>query len=794
MSIRKLAAAAAFCLCSCLLFCAACSGGARDNALQPVSVSPRVDAPEGAAALPGLGQLAAAPRQSSAFGLTRMGNEVDISIQPHNYNSGAGSGDFSPAYSPGGPLGGAAFALYSFDATGYAAPLTLELYWLSAPSAGQAWLGLSNFSASRWDWYAIDPAQVVQNPAGFSTDYQNGSGTSYAVLLLTGSQAASLGKIRLGPNGLPAANYTVLPGLNLVQGNPFTMDAASSFDGDGFISKYEFDFGEGAGFEDHGGDSQVQHLYVNPGSYDIRLRVTDNDGGESQLAVDSVTVYPPGSEPTVSIQLAPQRPQIGKPVTIDASASMDSDGTLVKYEFDPENDGSFVDNGSNPVYEHTYDAAGVFSPQVRVTDDDGLVGENSAPIGVGWLRTFQGLGAYADIYCTLPDAQGNTYVCGMARFEEGNSDNLEGAFILKLNANGETQWTKQFEQIYDQGLTDLAFDMDGKLWAAGYDGKLNAGTNPVLLQIDPQTGDLLLQKEVAQDCDANFPARLAIDSQNQINLGFNADFAGVRTMAVMQFLSSGALRWLRKYDTEDSGYDRIFGDICVDAADRVYFCGREAVESMGADNDGAVVCLDSNGTLQWAKRLGDSNKPEEFSGICASGSYIYACGNYSDASQQCLLAQFSAADGSLGNVISYSNSSGTMSFTSCCPDSNSGCFVSGDVDDPLTEADASVLHYSSTGIKLFELAFGESGTEEANYLCKLHQGPDGAIFWGGETPSHNTGFAALMGSSSLIMKPLADLSDVMVEPAWTISDQSYGYADLSLTEDSGGGFVMRLYP
>ncbi len=792
MSISKLNPFAV--VVSCVLLLCSC-GGSQNSAghIQPNRPAP---APSAAALLPEPSELAAAQplRAASAFPLVHEGNEMDVSIPPRNVNTPGGSADFSPAYDPGDPLGDCAWALYSFDTSAYSGELSFSLSWLSPPAAGQAWLGVANFSSLRWEWYGIDPLLPKLSLGDFSADFRNGAGASLALVLLTGSQSASLQRIRLGANLPPTPLFSELQNTSLVQGNLFTAMADGSFDSDGFISLVEFDFGDGGGFESNDTNMQRTHIYNNPGDYTVQLRLTDNDAGTATAEL-AIKVYPPGSEPAVSIQLAPQRPRIGAPVTIDASGSMDSDGSIVKYEFDPEGDGGFIDNGNNPVFENAYADAGIYGIQVRATDDSGLVGEGYAQIGVGWLRSFQGLGNYADVYCTLPDVQGNVFVCGVARLEEGNSDNLEGAFVLKLNANGEVQWMKQFEQTYDQGLTDLAFDPNGKLWAAGYDGKINAGTNPLLLQIDPETGDLLIQKEISQDCDANFPARLAVDSQGRINLGFNADFAGVRTIAVLQFLNSGALNWLRKYDTESSGYDRIFGDVCVDAADRVYLSGRDAVDSMGADSDGAVICLDGNGTLQWAKRLGDNNKLEEFTGICASGPYIYACGVYSDASQQCLLAQFNAGDGSLGNLISYSNSaSGNMAFYSCCPDTDSGCFVSGHVDDLMNESDASVLHFDSLGNIVSRLAFGEGGTEEGNYLCKIHQGLDGAVFWGGEAPSHNTGFASLMGNAGTIVKPLADLGDVLVEPAWTISDQTYGYANLSLTEDNGGGFVMCLYP
>ncbi len=62
-------------------------------------------------------------------------------------------------------------------------------------------------------------------------------------------------------------------------------------------------------------------------------------------------------------------------VTLDATASSDSDG-IVKYEFDPENTGVFIDNGANPVFNHTYTGKGSYLAVLRVTDADGYTNTN----------------------------------------------------------------------------------------------------------------------------------------------------------------------------------------------------------------------------------------------------------------------------------------------------------------------------------------------------------------------------------------------------------------------------------
>lgn len=63
--------------------------------------------------------------------------------------------------------------------------------------------------------------------------------------------------------------------------------SSCSFDPDGYIAGYQWDFGEG-GF----GYSSVDfHTYYNPGTYPVWLTVTDNEGLSSSTSLGAVWVY-----------------------------------------------------------------------------------------------------------------------------------------------------------------------------------------------------------------------------------------------------------------------------------------------------------------------------------------------------------------------------------------------------------------------------------------------------------------------------------------------------------------------
>ena len=62
---------------------------------------------------------------------------------------------------------------------------------------------------------------------------------------------------------------------NVVQSNPsFWFDASGSYDIDGQIVSYEWDFGDGTA----GSGETLAHVYQAPGTYMVTLTVTDDDG------------------------------------------------------------------------------------------------------------------------------------------------------------------------------------------------------------------------------------------------------------------------------------------------------------------------------------------------------------------------------------------------------------------------------------------------------------------------------------------------------------------------------------
>ena len=150
-----------------------------------------------------------------------------------------------------------------------------------------------------------------------------------------------------------------------------TFDASASYDPDGSIISYEWDFGDGT----TASGAVVSHAYADDGTYTATLTVTDNYGAKNST---SVTVKVNNRAPSVSIA-GPEVTSEGVEVQFEADAS-DIDGVIVAYEWD-FGDGT---TASGAVVSHAYASAGDYTVRLTVTDDDGA--KTSATHGIRVLR------------------------------------------------------------------------------------------------------------------------------------------------------------------------------------------------------------------------------------------------------------------------------------------------------------------------------------------------------------------------------------------------------------------------
>ncbi|HET7717748.1 MAG TPA: PKD domain-containing protein, partial [Bauldia sp.] len=165
-------------------------------------------------------------------------------------------------------------------------------------------------------------------------------------------------------------------------GDEVTLSAAASFDSDGEIASYRWDFSDLA--EPMEG-VEVTRAFTAPGVYTAQLTVTDDSGASNGVDVDSLRI-------AINHQpVADAGPRIftdATTITFDGTRSLDGDGNPLTYAWD-FGDGT---TGTGAIVTHTYAGGGTYPVVLTVDDGTGLrnasartaldVAINRAPVAV----------------------------------------------------------------------------------------------------------------------------------------------------------------------------------------------------------------------------------------------------------------------------------------------------------------------------------------------------------------------------------------------------------------------------
>lgn len=188
----------------------------------------------------------------------------------------------------------------------------------------------------------------------------------------------------------PTADIAYAPAAPRV-GEPVTFDASASFDFDGTLVSFAWDF-DADGVIDSP-EPVASYVFAAPGPYRVSLTVTDNAGNSDTQVIDVVVATQPAQgeaapsaspssalpsapppaaarPPVADYAYAPVAPTAGQVVAFDAAASVDFDGGIVRFAWDFDGDGAVDAEGSTARW--AFAAAGAHDVALTVTDATGL--------------------------------------------------------------------------------------------------------------------------------------------------------------------------------------------------------------------------------------------------------------------------------------------------------------------------------------------------------------------------------------------------------------------------------------
>ena len=183
----------------------------------------------------------------------------------------------------------------------------------------------------------------------------------------------------LPPNILPSSSFTVSTTTGQAP-HAITFDGAGSYDGDGTIDDYAWDFGDGTTTNGPAGThGSLSHTYTTDGTFTAVLTVTDN-AGATAFSSKTITITPANQVPVAVLSTSlPKDGQAPHSVTFYGNTSSDPDGSIASHAWD-FGDGSVA---STAVTTHIFNAGpsgNTYNVILTVTDNNGAT--SSANINI----------------------------------------------------------------------------------------------------------------------------------------------------------------------------------------------------------------------------------------------------------------------------------------------------------------------------------------------------------------------------------------------------------------------------
>ena len=322
-----------------------------------------------------------------------------------------------------------------------------------------------------------------------------------------------------GPNQLPIPSFTV----NQTEGTALVMDfdATSSYDPDGSIVSYGWDFGDGAS----GSGASISHEFPATDTYQVTLTVTDNDGerGSTYLYVDVNRII---WSFFVDKPVYYSAPAVGEDGTIYFATGIlihSSYGSLyavspqgaLKWKFDLDNNSdddniwTADNNGASPaiaadgtiylmdhrnvVYALTPEGVLKWKNNRYESDAPWHVGQKTPAIGTdGTLYVCAGLTLYAldpadgqEQWQSDPLRHGNVCAVSAVVGADGTIYIVSNDMLHAINPDGTPKWQYQLLYENEKSFSSPAIAGDGSIYFGAEGNPNNQGHEGYVYAVNP---------------------------------------------------------------------------------------------------------------------------------------------------------------------------------------------------------------------------------------------------------------------------------------------------------------------
>lgn len=211
-----------------------------------------------------------------------------------------------------------------------------------------------------------------------------------------------------------------------------------------------------------------------------------------------------------------------------------------------------------------------------------------------------GVGDNSDRYNAIAqDASGNIFIGGYTF----NTAQDKDYFLVKMNANGDTLWTRQYNGA-DNGSDKILYmttDASGNVYVTGETDGGGINQNDILTQKYDGTGTLLWtaiynNSPINQD---DSPLGISVDNSGNVFITGSSDRDSTATsnddIITLKYNTSGTLAWSARVNGTGNATDRGNG-VIADNAGGCVITGRT---DTGVDDDVITIKYSSTGTETW---------------------------------------------------------------------------------------------------------------------------------------------------------------------------------------------------
>jgi PKD repeat protein len=269
---------------------------------------------------------------------------------------------------------------------------------------------------------------------------------------------------------LPAKAVITGGDRQAINNTSVSFDGSTSYDRDGIIINYAWDFGEGTKLDSAG--NTVAHIYNQPGTYHVVLTVMD-DGGATDSTAITLEVLAAGANMTPTAKIWGSAENILPPVVINSADEVtftgmgtDIDGSITGWSWNfgdgsSEDTGEVQTDGRSNIVKHTFinQSGGqrTYSVTLTVTDNLNAIGSTRQEIVVNAEPGSQNVEDYSGLwYWQLKEGEPvDPSGLGLCAFQDSQlniqADSNAGTIIIEELLNNQAQATYSgslFETIF----------------------------------------------------------------------------------------------------------------------------------------------------------------------------------------------------------------------------------------------------------------------------------------------------------------------------------------------------------